>query len=168
MINPKEKYTKLIKDEAKRLGFLSCGISKAGFLEEEAPRLENWLNKNRHGQMSYMENHFDKRLNPTLLVDDAKSVVSLLLNYYPSEFQNTNSYKISKYAYGEDYHFVIKDKLKELLHFIQAEIGEVTGRAFVDSAPVLDKAWAAKSGLGWIGKKHQFNHSKSRFFLFYC
>ncbi|WP_438966891.1 tRNA epoxyqueuosine(34) reductase QueG [Flavobacterium sp.] len=166
MINPKEKYTKLIKDEAKRLGFLSCGISKAGFLEEEAPRLESWLNKNRHGQMSYMENHFDKRLNPTLLVDDAKSVVSLLLNYYPSEFQNTNSYKISKYAYGEDYHFVIKDKLKELLHFIQAEIGEVTGRAFVDSAPVLDKAWAAKSGLGWIGKNTNLITQKVGSFYF--
>ncbi|CAM2753058.1 epoxyqueuosine reductase [Flavobacterium psychrophilum DSM 3660] len=131
---------------------MSCGISKAGFLEAEAPRLENWLNKQMNGQMSYMENHFDKRLNPTLLVDDAKSVISLLLNYYPSEIQNTNSYKISKYAYGQDYHFVIKEKLAALLHFIQTEIGEVSGRAFVDSAPVLDKAWAAKSGLGWIGK----------------
>ena len=148
----KENYSKLIKAEAKRLGFLSCGISKAGFLEEEAPRLEQWLKKNQHGEMKYMENHFDKRLNPTLLVDDAKSVISLLLNYYPSETQNTDSYKISKYAYGQDYHFVIKQKLKELLHTIQTEIGEVSGRAFVDSAPVLDKAWAAKSGLGWIGK----------------
>ena len=152
MFNNKEKYSKLIKAEAKRLGFLSCGISKAGFLEEEAPRLENWLNQNHHGEMKYMENHFDKRLNPTLLVDDAKSVISLLLNYYPSEIQNTDSYKISKYAYGQDYHFVIKEKLKELLQTIQTEIGEVSGRAFVDSAPVLDKAWAAKSGLGWIGK----------------
>lgn len=151
-MNTKEKYSQLIKSEALRLGFLSCGISKAGFLEEEAPRLENWLNKNMHGQMAYMENHFDKRLNPTLLVDDAKSVVSLLLSYYPSEIQNQNSYKISKYAYGQDYHFVIKDKLKDLLRFIQTEIGEVSGRVFVDSAPVLDKAWAAKSGLGWIGK----------------
>lgn len=131
---------------------MSCGISKAGFLEQEAPRLENWLKKNQHGQMSYMENNFDKRLNPTLLVDGAKSVVSLLLNYYPSELQNQNSYKISKYAYGQDYHSVIKEKLKELLFSIQANIGEVNGRAFVDSAPVLDKAWAAKSGLGWIGK----------------
>lgn len=148
----KNQYSKLIKAEAKRLGFLSCGISKAGFLEEEAPRLEHWLNKNQHGEMKYMENNFDKRLNPTLLVDDAKSVISLLLNYYPSETQNSNSYKISKYAYGEDYHFVIKEKLKELLQTIQTEIGEVSGRAFVDSAPVLDKAWAAKSGLGWIGK----------------
>jgi epoxyqueuosine reductase len=131
---------------------LSCGISKAGFLEQEAPRLENWLNKNQHGQMSYMENNFDKRLNPTLLVDGAKSVVSLLLNYYPSEIQNQESYKISKYAYGQDYHSVIKDKLKELLYSIQENIGAVDGRAFVDSAPILDKAWAAKSGLGWIGK----------------
>lgn len=131
---------------------MSCGISKAGFLEEEAPRLENWLNQNQHGKMQYMENHFDKRLNPTLLVDDAKSVISLLLNYYPSETQNPESYKISKYAYGQDYHFVIKEKLKELLYTIQTEIGEISGRAFVDSAPVLDKAWAAKSGLGWIGK----------------
>lgn len=152
MINNKEKYSNFIKTEAKRLGFLSCGISKAEFLEEEAPRLEGWLNKNHHGEMKYMENHFDKRLNPTLLVDDAKSVISLLLNYYPSESQNSESYKISKYAYGQDYHFVIKEKLKELLNTIQTEIGEVSGRAFVDSAPVLDKAWAAKSGLGWIGK----------------
>ena len=148
----KEKHTSIIKSEAKKLGFLSCGISKAGFLEQEAPRLENWLNQNHQGEMKYMENHFDKRLNPTLLVDDAKSVISLLLNYYPSEIQNSDSYKISKYAYGQDYHFVIKEKLKELLHTIQTEIGEVSGRAFVDSAPVLDKAWAAKSGLGWIGK----------------
>ena len=143
MINNREKYTLFIKSEAKRLGFLSCGISKAVFLEQEAPRLENWLNKNQHGQMSYMENNFDKRLNPTLLVDDAKSVVSLLLNYYPSEIQNPESYKISKYAYGQDYHFVIKEKLKELLFSIQSTIGEVSGRAFVDSAPILDKAWAA-------------------------
>ena len=146
------KYTQLIKAEAKRLGFLSCGISKAGFLEKEAPRLETWLNKNMHGEMRYMENHFDKRLDPTLLVEGSKSVVSLLLNYYPSEVQTKESYKLSKYAYGTDYHFVIKDKLKMLLAFIQEEIGEVYGRAFVDSAPVLDKAWAAKSGLGWIGK----------------
>lgn len=148
----KETYTKFIKAEAKRLGFLSCGISKAGFLEEEAPRLEKWLKNNMNGQMAYMENHFDKRLDPTLLVDDSKSVISLLLNYYPSEIQTEDSYKISKYAYGQDYHFVIKEKLRELLFSIQNEIGEVSGRAFVDSAPVLDKAWAAKSGLGWRGK----------------
>ena len=158
--------TSIIKSESKRLGFLSCGISKAGFLEEEAPRLENWLNNNMNGQMSYMENHFDKRLNPTLLVDDAKSVISLLLNYYPSEIQNENSYKISKYAYGQDYHQVIKEKLKELLHFIQSEIGEVSGRAFVDSAPVLDKAWAAKSGLGWVGKNSNLITQKVGSFYF--
>ena len=131
---------------------MSCGVSKAGFLEQEAPRLEDWLNKNRNGEMHYMENHFDKRLDPTLLVPGAKSVVSLLLNYYPEETQREDSYKISKYAYGTDYHFVIKDKLKEFLEAIRAHIGEVDGRAFVDSAPVLDKAWAAKSGLGWVGK----------------
>ncbi len=152
MINNKEKYTQFIKTEAKRLGFLSCGISKAGFLEEEAPRLENWLNKNQHGEMKYMEDHFDKRLNPTLLVPDSKSVISLLVNYYPSEQQNQESYKISKYAYGKDYHNVIKKKVIKLLKSIKKEIGEVSGRAFVDIAPIMDKAWAAKSGLGWIGK----------------
>lgn len=131
---------------------MSCGISRAEFLEEEAPRLERWLKNNMHGEMGYMENHFDKRLDPTKLVSDSKSVISLLLNYAPSELQNEDSYKISKYAYGTDYHFVIKDKLKQLLHHIQEEIGDVHGRAFVDSAPVLDKAWAAKSGLGWMGK----------------
>ena len=151
-MNSKSHHTNLIKAEAKRLGFLSCGISKAEFLEDEAPRLENWLHKNMHGEMSYMTNHFDKRLNPTLLVPDSKSVVSLLLNYFPEETQTNNTYKISKYAYGKDYHVVIKDKLRQLLNFIQDEIGEVHGRAFTDSAPVLDKAWAAKSGLGWIGK----------------
>ena len=166
MINNKEKYTQLIKAESKRLGFLSCGISKAGFLEEEAPRLESWLNKNQHGQMAYMENHFDKRLNPTLLVEDSKSVISLLLNYYPSEQQNKESYKISKYAYGQDYHFVIKEKLTELLSTIQTEIGDVSGRAFVDSAPVLDKAWAAKSGLGWIGKNSNLITQKTGSFYF--
>ncbi|WP_458627826.1 tRNA epoxyqueuosine(34) reductase QueG [Winogradskyella sp. PC D3.3] len=152
MINNASKYSTIIKAEAKRLGFLSCGISKAEFLEAEAPRLETWLNKNMNGEMRYMENHFDKRLDPTLLVEGSKSVVSLLLNYYPSETQTDDSYKLSKYAYGNDYHHVIKHKLKSLLYFIQDEIGEVGGRAFVDSAPVLDKAWAAKSGLGWIGK----------------
>lgn len=166
MIDSKEKYTKFIKAEAKRLGFLSCGISKAGFLEQEAPRLEKWLNNNYNGQMAYMANHFDKRLDPTLLVDDGKSVVSLLLNYYPDSVQNEESFKISKYAYGQDYHFVIKDKLKEFLHSIQENIGEVSGRAFVDSAPVLDKAWAAKSGLGWIGKNSNLITQKAGSFYF--
>ncbi|OMP31361.1 tRNA epoxyqueuosine(34) reductase QueG [Mangrovimonas sp. DI 80] len=147
-----QSYTKSIKNEAKRLGFLSCGISRAGFLEDEAPRLEQWLNSNMYGEMRYMENHFDKRLDPTKLVEGSKSVISLLLNYFPEKTQEDTSFKLSKYAYGTDYHFVIKDKLKQLLEFINEEIGEVNGRAFVDSAPVLDKAWAAKSGLGWIGK----------------
>jgi epoxyqueuosine reductase len=158
--------SKFIKTEAKRLGFLSCGISKAGFLEEEAPRLEKWLSNNQNGQMRYMENHFDKRLDPTLLVEDTKSVISLLLNYYPVEQQIQNSYKISKYAYGTDYHYVIKDKLKELLYSIEESIGAVSGRAFVDSAPVLDKAWAAKAGLGWIGKNSNLITQKVGSFYF--
>lgn len=166
MINSKATYSTFIKAEAKRLGFLSCGISKASFLEEEAPRLEDWLSKQRNGQMSYMENNFDKRLDPTLLVEDAKSVVSLLLNYYPQEFQNENAFKVSKYAYSHDYHYVIKDKLKELLFAIQTEVGAVSGRAFVDSAPVLDKAWAAKSGLGWIGKNSNLITQKVGSFYF--
>lgn len=148
----KQKQTSLIKTEAKRLGFLSCGISKAEFLEEEAPRLEKWLANEMQGKMSYMENHFDKRLDPTILVPDSKSVISLIFNYYPEKTQIKDTYKISKYAYGIDYHIVIKNKLKLFLEFIQQEIGEVHGRVFVDSAPVLDKVWAAKSGLGWIGK----------------
>lgn len=149
----KANYTQLIKDEAKRLGFFSCGISKAEFLEEEAPRLEKWLQKEMHGEMSYMENHFDKRLDPTKLVEGSKSVISLLLNYFPTATQqDPEAPKISKYAYGQDYHHVIKKKLRKLQEFITEHIGEVNGRAFVDSAPVLDKAWAAKSGLGWIGK----------------
>lgn len=151
-MNQKSYYSVHIKQEAERLGFLSCGISKAEFLSEEAPRLERWLKEGMHGEMQYMENHFDKRLDPTRLVPGAKSVISLLLNYYPEEFQTPDSYKLSKYAYGTDYHFVIKDKLRELMHFIETHIGAVNGRAFVDSAPVLDKVWAAKSGLGWIGK----------------
>jgi epoxyqueuosine reductase len=152
-MNLGSKYTNLIKTEANRLGFVSCGLSRAQFLEEEAPRFEKWLNNNMHGDMQYMENHFDKRLDPTKLVEGSKSVISLLLNYYPSEKQQDKTApKISKYAYGLDYHYVIKDKLKQLLEFIQQEIGEIHGRAFVDSAPVLDKAWAAKSGLGWMGK----------------
>ena len=147
------RHTQLIKAEAKRLGFEYCGISKAQFLEEDAPHLEKWLKENRHGKMQYMENYFDKRLDPRLLVDDAKSVISLLLNYYPQQKQSDETApKISKYAYGKDYHWVIKEKLKALQEFISETIGQVSGRAFVDSAPVLDKAWAKKSGLGWIGK----------------
>ncbi len=148
----KTHYTELIKNEAKRIGFMSCGISKAEFLHEEAPRLEKWLKKNMHGEMKYMENYFDKRLDPTRLVEDAKSVISLSYNYYPKNFQNNDLTKVSKYAYGKDYHHVIRDKLKLLLEFIKEEIGDVYGRVFVDSAPILEKAWAEKSGIGWIGK----------------
>lgn len=166
MIQNSSKYTSLIKEEAKRLGFLSCGISKAEFLEKEAPRLEEFLNENRHGEMRWMENNFDKRLDPTKLVEGSKSVISLLLNYYPEEKQKEGSYKISKYAYGRDYHFVIKDKLKQLLQFMRDEIGEVDGRAFVDSAPVMDKVWAAKSGLGWIGKHSNLLSKQTGSFYF--
>ncbi|MCF8275104.1 MAG: tRNA epoxyqueuosine(34) reductase QueG [Flavobacteriales bacterium] len=157
----------LIKQEAQRLGFLQCGISKAGFLEEEAPRLEKWLNAKMHGEMGYMANHFDKRLDPTKLVDGAKSIITVLLNYFPEQTQkDPTAPKISKYAYGADYHHVIKGKLKELVEFINQAIGEVDGRAFVDSAPVMDKAWAAKSGLGWIGKNTNLIHPKNGSFFF--
>lgn len=160
-------HTQLIKQKALELGFSFCGVSKATFLEEEAPRLERWLSENRHGKMNYMENHFDKRLDPRLLVDGAKSVVSLMLNYYSEEKQvDQEAPRISQYAYGTDYHFVIKDKLKELLQFIQDEIGEVGGRVFVDSAPVMDKAWAQKSGLGWMGKNANIIHPKAGSFFF--
>jgi epoxyqueuosine reductase len=159
-------YKQLIKDKATELGFFYCGFSKADFLEEEAPRLENWLNLNYQGKMSYMANYFDKRLDPRLLVDDAKTVVSLLLNYYPEKKQHPESPKISKYAYGEDYHTVIKDKLKELIQFLKENIGDVNGRAFVDSAPVMDKVWAEKSGLGWIGKNSNLIHPKEGSFFF--
>lgn len=141
-----------MKREATRLGFDFCGISKAEFLKDEAPRLEKWLKENKHGEMKYMENYFDKRLDPTLLVDDAKSVISLMYNYYPSQKQNANAPKISKYAYGNDYHEVIKEKLTAFLSTLKEQIGNINGRVFVDSAPVLEKAWAAKSGLGWVGK----------------
>ena len=163
----KSEYTAKIKSAADALGFLSCGISKADFLEDEAPRLEQWLNQGHHGSMSYMERHFDKRLDPRLLVPGAKSVVSLLLNYHTNKKQtDTKAPKISRYAYGTDYHFVIKEKLKELMQIIHREIGEVNGRVFVDSAPVMDKAWAAKSGLGWLGKNTNLISKKVGSFFF--
>jgi epoxyqueuosine reductase len=167
MFNNTTKYSQLIKEEALRLGFMQCGIAKAEFLEEEAPRLTNWLNQHHHGEMSYMENHFDKRLDPRLLVDGAKSVISLSLNYFPEAKQaDPDAPKISKYAYGTDYHLVIKDKLFQLLQFIQENIGEVSGRAFVDSAPVLDKAWAKKAGIGWVGKNSNVISKQSGSFFF--
>jgi epoxyqueuosine reductase len=150
-----ERNTKLIKSLASQLGFSFCGIAKAEFLEEEAPRLEEWLKRGYQGKMSYLENHFDKRLDPRLLVPGAKSVISLMYNYYPQKDlakENPDSLKIAKYAYGEDYHFVIKEKLKTFLQLIQDKVGEVQGRAFVDSAPVHERVWAKKSGLGWVGK----------------
>ncbi len=167
-------HTQLIKTEATHLGFFHCGISKADFLEDEAPLLEQWLKSNMHGQMSYMANYFDKRLDPRLLVPGAKSVVSLLLNYFPEEkdlqgFQNLEGLdkpRISKYAYGKDYHYVIKEKLKELVEFIRINIGDVNGRVFVDSGPVMDKAWAKKGGLGWQGKNSNLINKQQGSFFF--
>lgn len=147
--------TTIVKQTAQKLGFDFCGISKAEFLEDEAPRLEAWLKKGNHGEMRYMENHFDKRLDPSKLVPDAKSVVSLLYNYYPEKDlaeEHPDHLKLAKYAYGEDYHFVIKDRLKTFMSILKEEIGDVEGRVFVDSAPVMERQWAAKSGLGWLGK----------------
>ncbi|HVV54800.1 MAG TPA: tRNA epoxyqueuosine(34) reductase QueG [Mucilaginibacter sp.] len=162
-----QAYSRLIKKEAKNLGFMFCGIAKADFLEEEAPRLEAWLKQGMQGEMQYMENNFDKRLDPRLLVDGARSVISLGLNYYTDQVQaDPSAPKISKYAYGEDYHRVIKEKLKQLLAVIREKIGEVNGRAFVDSAPVLDKAWAKKAGLGWIGKNTNLINTKKGSFFF--
>lgn len=166
-MNSQERNTQLIKQKAKDLGFFFCGISKADFLTEDAKHLDNYLKNGFQGKMSYLENHYDKRLDPRLLVDDAKSVVSLLMNYYPENIQeDADAPKISKYAYGKDYHFLIKDKLKKFFAYIQDEIGEVGGRVFVDSAPVLDKAWARKSGLGWIGKNANLIHPKHGSFFF--
>jgi epoxyqueuosine reductase len=145
--------TQFIKSIAHQLGFQFCGIAKAEFLKDEAPKLEEWLRRGYQGKMSYLENHFDKRLDPTLLVPGAKSVVSLVYNYYPQkDLAKGDEPKVAKYAYGEDYHFVIKDKLKLFIEIIREKIGEVNGRAFVDSAPVMERSWASKSGVGWIGK----------------
>ncbi len=163
----KSYNTQLIKAEAHRLGFSFVGFSKADFLEEEAPRLEKWLKDKQHGEMSYMENNFDKRLDPRLLVEGSKSVISLLYNYHSNQIQSDSSApKISTYAYGEDYHFVVKRKLKSLLYFIQEKIGEVDARVFVDSAPVLDRAWAKKAGLGWVGKNaNLINKNQGSYFF---
>ncbi|MGW8121453.1 tRNA epoxyqueuosine(34) reductase QueG [Roseivirga echinicomitans] len=162
--------TNIVKQTAQKLGFDFCGISKAEFLADEAPRLEAWLKKGSHAEMHYMENHFDKRLDPSKLVPGAKSVVSLLFNYYPEKDmanEQPEHLKLAKYAYGEDYHFVIKDRLKTFMSILKEEIGEVEGRVFVDSAPVMERQWAAKSGLGWQGK-HTLLINKGRgsyFFL---
>ena len=162
----KDKPTAFIKNKAKELGFDFCGISKAEFLESEAKLLETWLNRNYNGKMAYMANYFDKRLDPRLLVDGAKSVITFILNYYPEEELTEQDYKISKYAYGTDYHFVIKDKLASLLADMQKEIGEINARVFVDSAPVMDKVWAKKGGVGWVGKHSNLINRKIGSFFF--
>lgn len=163
---PIEKHTQIVKEIAYELGFSFCGISKAEFLEEEAPRLEEYLKKGKQGQMAYLENYFDLRTDPTKLVPGAKTVISLLMNYFPSQKQTTESYKLSKYAYGEDYHDVIKKRLRTFIELIRERIGEVDGRAFTDSAPVMDKAWAQKSGLGWLGKNGLIIRPKNGSFFF--
>jgi epoxyqueuosine reductase len=162
----KEKHTQQIKDFAKQLGFDYCGVAKAVKLDDDARRLESWLNKGFNGSMQYMENNFELRVDPTKLVPVAKSVITLLLNYFPADKQNSNSPKISKYAYGEDYHEVIRSKLKLLLQSIKTDIGEINGRGFVDSAPVLERSWAQKSGLGWVGKNGNLINKQAGSFFF--
>ncbi len=156
----------LIKQWTRELGFYYCGIAKAEKLDDDARRLEAWLNKGMHGTMQYMENYFDLRIDPTLLVPGAKSVITLLMNYYPEQQQAPSSPKIAKYAWGQDYHEVIRAKLKLLLQKIHSEIGEVHGRGFVDSAPVLERSWAVKSGLGWVGKNGNLINKQSGSFFF--
>ena len=155
-----------IQQEALRLGFMSVGFAKADFLEEDAIRLESFLKNNYHGKMSYLENHFDLRVDPRKLVPNAKSVITLLLNYYPNESQDIDSPKIAKYAWGMDYHDVIKEKLKALFTYINQHIGQIDGRGFVDSAPVLERTWANKSGLGWIGKNGNLINKQAGSFFF--
>ncbi len=161
-----DQHTSIIKKLALELGFDYCGIAKAQQLEEDARRLEQWLSKGMHGQMQYMENHFDLRIDPTKLVPGAKSVITLLLNYYPKQLQQNSTYKISKYAYGQDYHDIIRQKLRLLLQKIKEDIGDVQGRGFVDSAPVLERAWAQKAGLGWIGKNGNLINKNNGSFFF--
>lgn len=159
-------YSQLIKTEATRIGFDYCGIAKAEQLDEDAVRLENWLNQGMQGSMQYMEHFFDLRIDPRKLVPDARSVITLLLNYFPAELQSPDKPRISKYAYGKDYHYVIKAKMKELLFTMNEQIGEIHGRGFVDSAPVLERSWAKKSGLGWIGKNGNLINKESGSFFF--
>ena len=161
-----QSNTQQIKQFARSLGFSYCGIAKAQPLDEDARRLEAWLKKGMHGKMAYMENHFDLRIDPAKLVPGAKSVITLLLNYFPSETQVDSSYKIARYAYGKDYHDVIRSKLHALLSLIKEHIGEVNGRGFVDSAPVLERTWAQRSGLGWIGKNGNLLNKQSGSYFF--
>ena len=162
----KEQDTRFVKETAYALGFQMVGVSKAEFMEDEARKLEQWLNLNYHGEMGYMANHFDKRVNPSLLVPGAKSVISLIYNYFPEEKQHPDAPKLAKYAYGKDYHYVIKYKLKELMKMIQGELGEVSGRVFVDSAPLLERDLAKRAGLGWIGKNTMLINPKKGSFFF--
>jgi len=165
-LSKNKPYSDLIKSEAQRLGFADCGIAKATLLDTESANLKKWLNDGRHGDMQYMENHFEKRVNPQKLVENAKSVISVIFNYYPSHNQPKATYKISKYAYGKDYHFILKDKLRSLFNYLQSIIPEVQGRAFVDTAPVMDKVWAQKAGLGWIGKNTNLINPKLGSYVF--
>lgn len=166
-MNRAEKYSHLIKTKAKKFGFQSCGISKAGFLEEDAKPLENWLNNNYQGEMAYMENYFDKRLDPTLLVEGSKSIISLSYNYFPKDkVSSLDNFKISKYAYGQDYHEVIKEILNEMVAELKEEVGDFHCRVFVDSAPVLERSWAKKSGIGWVGKNANLITKQSGSFYF--
>lgn len=151
-MSQKAQYTRFIKSTAQKLGFDYCGIAAAEPLSDDARRLESWLQKGMHGSMHYMEKHFDLRIDPSKLVPGAQSVITVLLNYFPAQQQRSDAPQIAKYAYGEDYHQVIREKLQQLLFEMRQEIGEVNGRGFVDSAPVLERSWALKSGLGWIGK----------------
>ncbi len=163
----KKSLSTLIKSNAKSLGFFDCGISKAEYLPDDAEKMEDWLSKGNHGEMSYLENNRDKRYNPSLLVDGAKSVITVLYNYYPSKkLPRTNNYNISKYAYGNDYHYIIKEKLKQLLNVIEEKTGKSNARVFTDSAPILDRAWARKSGLGFIGKNTLLINRKGGSFFF--
>ena len=159
-------HTRFIKQTATRLGFEHCGISKAERLNADADRLEQWLNKDMHGSMKYMENHFELRVNPCKLVPGARSVITLLKNYYPAQQQENDAPKISKYAFGNDYHEVIREKLKEMIRLMRLNMGDINGRGFVDSAPVLERSWAQKSGAGWVGKNgNQINRSGGSFFF---
>jgi epoxyqueuosine reductase len=159
-------HTQIIKRMATQLGFDYCGIARAERLDADADRLEQWLNKDMHGAMKYMENHFELRVNPGLLVPGARSVITLLKNYFPAQQQERDALKISKYALGKDYHEVIRAQMKTFLHLIQDEIGEVNGRGFVDSAPVLERTWAQRSGIGWVGKNGNLITRQSGSFFF--
>ena len=167
MLNTNQRqHSTLIKSLAAGLGFNYCGIAKAALLTDDAKRLEQWLAKGMQGNMQYMENHFDLRIDPTKLVPGAKSVITLLLNYFPEEQPYSETPKIAKYAYGQDYHEVIRDKMKLLIGLIKEKIGEINGRGFVDSAPVLERAWAVKSGLGWVGKNGNLINKQQGSFFF--